>query len=671
MANYKDLASTIITNVGGKENVSQVVHCATRLRFRLKDESKANTDVLKKTPGVLSVISAGGQYQVVIGPDVGEVYQEVVDQGGFESLAQVPDDEPAKEEGGKKQSKLSQALEFIASIFQPIIPAITAAGLLKAILALLVVLNAIDTSGQTYILLSAIADSAFYFLPILLGASAAKRFKCNEFIAMALGGILVYPTFVSMVSEAKAAGTAIHLLGIPITLATYSSSVIPIILGVWFMSYVEKFMNKISPKAIKFFSVPLVSLLVSAIVTLSVLGPLGTWIGNGIAAFFTFLNNHASWLVPTLVGTLNPLLVMTGTHYGLIPIGVNNLATAGFDTVVGPGMLASNVAQGTAGLAVAVRSKNKQTKELAGSAGLTGVLGITEPVLYGINLRFIYPLIGAMIGGFAGGLYMGITHVGRYASGSPGLLVLPAYIGGDGWGNFINACIGTVIAMLVSFIATLILFGVYAKQGKLDPSETGEAVPELAGAAAGSAATATISAGSATGTGATIGAAAEDAAEKAEQEKLEPHPDADIVSVADGTILSKDEIKDPLFAEESMGTTFAVDPSNGRIGSPANGVLEMVYETGHAFALRMADGTGLLVHIGINTVELNGKGFHVLKKQGDTVKAGEVIVNTDVDTVKNAGYSMQTFIVVTEPLDDAPAITFRKEGKVERGEKVN
>ena len=245
----------------------------------------------------------------------------------------------------------------------------------------------------------------------------------------------------------------------------------PILLGVWFMSIVEHFVQKISPKAIKFFSVPLASIFVAGVVTIVVLGPIGTWVGNLIAAFFTWLNNTAGWAVPTLVGAATPLLVMTGTHYGLIPIGINNLATAGFDTVVGPGMLASNVAQGAAGLAVALRSKNNDTKQLALSAGITGVLGITEPVLYGVNLKFIYPLISAMIGGGVGGLYLGITGVGRYASGSPGLLVLPAYIGGDSMTNFINACIGTVIAMVVSFVVCFVLYSVWQKQGKLEDGE--------------------------------------------------------------------------------------------------------------------------------------------------------------------------------------------------------
>ncbi len=633
--NYKELAATIIEKIGGSDNVNQVVHCATRLRFRLKDESKAQTDALKKTSGILSVINAGGQYQIVIGPDVGQVYQEVVDQGGFEAMAQVPDDETES----KNQSKLSQILEFIASIFQPIIPPITAGGLIKAVMALLVTLNLLDKTTQTYTLLSAFADAPFYFLPILLASSAAKRFKCNQFVAMALGGILIYPSFISMVSEAKAAGTGIAMFGIPITLASYSSSVIPIILGVWFMSYVEKFMNKISPKAIKFFSVPMVSLVAAGIATLAVLGPIGTWVGNILAAFFTWLNATAGWAVPTLVGTLSPLLVMTGTHYGLIPIGVNNLATTGFDTVVGPGMLASNVAQGAAGFAVAVRSKNKQTKELAASAGLTGVLGITEPVLYGINLKFIYPLVGAMIGGCAGGLYMGIMGTGRYAAGSPGLLVLPGYIGGEGMTNFTNACIGTGIAIVVSFIATYILFGIYAKQGKLDSEETGLALEKSQTQANVSSDTSTTS-------------------------------DTDIVAVVDGKILDKVEIKDEMFQQEALGQTLGIEPVNGIIVSPANGKLEMMYDTGHAFAIRTNNQRGILVHVGINTVELKGKGFKPLKEKGAIVRAGEPIIEVDINAVKNAGYSMQTFTVITETEDD-DIISFDVTGDVKRGQKIN
>lgn len=624
---FKTLAADILSNVGGKENVSGVVHCATRLRFRLKDESKANTDAVKKIKGVISVISAGGQYQVVIGPDVPQVYKEVVAIGGFDAQAQVPDDA-----GEKKKASLSSVLEAIASIFQPIIPAITGAGLLKALMALLVVFKVLDNTTQTYVLLNAFADAAFYFLPVLLGASAAKRFNCNQFSAMALGGILVYPKFIELVGAAKESGEGIAFFGLPVTLASYSSSVIPIILGVWFMSVIEHFVSKVSPKAIKFFSVPLASLLVAGTATIVALGPLGTWIGNGIAAFFSWLNATAGWAVPTLVGTFSPLLVMTGTHYGLIPIGVNNLATAGFDTVVGPGMLVSNVAQGAAGLAVAMRTKNKDTKELASSAGLTGLLGITEPILYGINLRFVYPLIGAMIGGFVGGLFLGITGVGRYAAGSPGLLVLPGYIGGDNMNNFTLACVGVVIAIAVSFVATFVLFGVYAAKGKLDAEETGKkpVVPTVS---------------------------------------ITPRADDEIVAVANGELLQASMIKDEAFAAEAMGQTVAVEPSDGLIASPVNGEIEMVFDTGHAFAVRMKDGTGLLIHIGIDTVNLKGQGFTVLKKQGDTVKAGEPVVNVNLDTIRKAGYSTQTMIIVTEPVGDKP-IAFTNFGRVSCGQKI-
>ena len=631
---FKALAAKIIENVGGKENVTGVVHCATRLRFTLKDANAAKTDVLKKTPGVLSVVNAGGQYQIVIGPDVPQVYQEVLALGGFEAQAAVEDPDAEKEDN---RSKLSKALEGIASIFQPIIPAITGAGLLKALMALFSAFGILKGGTQTYIILNAMADAAFYFMPILLAASCARKFKCNQGTAMALAGILVYPAFINLLGGAD----PVKFIGfLPVTKATYTSSVIPIILDVWFMSHVEHFMQKVSPRAIKFFSVPLVSLLVGGTVTIVVLGPIGAWVSNLINIFFKWLNSVAPWIVPTIVGVANPLLVMTGTHYGLIPIGTNNLATVKWDTVVGPGMLASNVAQGAAGLAVGIRSRNPDTKQQASSAGLTGVLGITEPVLYGVNLKYTFPLYAAMIGGGIGGLYMGITRVARFAGGSPGLLVLPAYIPtadvaelGYTMGNLVNAVIGVVIAMAVAFAASYILFGVWAKRGKLDPEETGEtaAAPAIPAAA-----------------------------------------DSDIVAVADGKFIGPKDMADPMFAEEAMGQTVAVEPVNGTIVSPANGVLESVFETGHAFTVRMKDGTGLLVHIGVDTVNLKGKGFAVLKKQGDAVKAGEPVVKADLSVIKAAGYSAQTMIVIAEPLDDAKPVSYVEFGRnVARGEKIS
>ncbi|WP_312426682.1 PTS transporter subunit EIIC [Lacrimispora sp.] len=470
---YKPLAKTIIDNIGGKSNVQSVIHCATRLRFTLLDASKANTEVISKTKGVLKVINAGGQYQIVIGPDVPQVYQEVISLGGYEAVGTDGDPDAKKEDN---RNAISKVLEAIASIFQPVIPAITGAGLLKAILALCITFHWTTSDTQTYIILSALADAAFYFLPILLAQSCAKKFKCNQGTAMALAGFLLYPSFLTMIKGAE----AITIFGfLPITKASYASSVIPIILGVWFMSYVEKLVQRICPKAVKFFFVPFFSLFIGGVVTIFALGPIGAWLSNYIQIFFTWLKGVAPWIIPTVVGIFTPLLVMTGTHYGLIPIGTNNLGTVGHDAVVGPGMLVSNTAQGAAGLAVALRSKNQETKQLASSAGLTGILGITEPILYGINLKFVFPLYAAMIGGGVGGLFLGLTGVERFGAGSPGLLVLPVYLPteeakaiGFTMSNFTCAIIGVLIAMLVSFVSCWIMYGIWAKRGKLDPSET-------------------------------------------------------------------------------------------------------------------------------------------------------------------------------------------------------
>ena len=628
---FKELAGIIIENIGGKGNVKSVVHCATRLRFTLHNDASAKTDVLAKTKGILSIVNAGGQYQIVIGPDVTQLYEEVLSQGGFDAAAPVDDPNAEKEDN---RSKLSKLLESIASIFQPIIPAITGAGLLKALMALFAWLGWLKTGTQTYTILNAMADAAFYFMPILLAASCARKFKCNQGNALALAGVLVYPSFVSLLGGKE----AVTFLGfLPVTKAIYASSVIPIILGVWFMSIVEHWIQKVSPKAIKFFSVPLVSLIVGATVTITLLGPIGSWVSGLINSLFTWMNASIPWLVPTIVGIFSPLLVMTGTHYGLIPIGTNNLATVKWDSVV-IGMLPSNVAQGAAGLAVALRSKNPDTKQQASSAGLTAVLGITEPVLYGVNMRFTFPLYAAMIGGGLGGLYLGLMRVARFAGGSPGLLVLPAYIPpadvaslGYTMTNFVNAVIGgVVIAFIGSWVSCNIMYDIWKKKGKLSPEELGLT------------------------------------------EEIAPVADNAIVAVADGKFIGPDEMKDEMFARQDMGQTVAIEPSDGTICAPVNGKIEMVFETGHAFGMRMSDGTGLLIHIGVDTVNLKGQGFTVLKKAGDNVKAGEPVVRVDLDVLKKAGYSSQTMIVITEPVKEDELVSFIEFGKnVKRGEILN
>lgn len=445
---YKGLAQEILKQVGGEENVSDLTHCATRLRFRLVDEKKANDTAVEALEGVLGLTKSGGQYQVVIGNDVPHVYAALVDTLSDQSVRSTE----------VKQGPLQTLLAVISGIFTPILPVITAAGMIKAVLSLLTVFGVVTADDVNYQILNFIGDAGFYFLPIFLGASAARQFKTNPQLGMLMGAILLHPTFTLMVTTAKEAGKSLSFFSLPLTLASYSSTVIPVILAVWFMSYVERFADKVSPKAVKFFLVPMVTTLITAIVTLLVLGPIGAIVGNWLGDFFKWLENFGPWVVPTIVGIFSPFLVMTGTHYGLVSIGINNRMTIGYDTIAQPGMLASNVAQGGAALAIAVKTKDTNKKALASSAGLTAIFGITEPALYGVTLQNKAALIGSMVAGGVGGFFLGILGARNFSGGSPGLLTIAAYIGEDTLKYFYTAIVGLIISVVVSFVVTFILY---------------------------------------------------------------------------------------------------------------------------------------------------------------------------------------------------------------------
>lgn len=599
---YKALAETILHDVGGKENIVSFTHCATRLRFNLKDESKADRKHLDTVRGVMGVVSKGGQFQVVIGSDVPNVYRELNRMGDFEGMT-----------GGEKEHDdrniVSRILDTIAGIFTPIIPAITGAGILKAFMALLTTFGWIDKTSQTYQILAVFSDAAFYFLPFLIAYSAARKLNCSAVMAMSIAGILLHPDFASMIGKVKETGESLRFIGIPVTPATYSSSVIPIILAIWLMSYVEPIADRISPKPVKFFTKPLITLVVTGAVSITVLGPLGTIIGDGIAAGISFLNRYARWLVPLIIGAVSPFLVMTGTHYGLIPIGINNIATAGFDTIVGPGMLGSNIAQGGAAFAVALKTKNKIMRQEAYSSGITAVCGITEPALYGVNLKLKRPLIAASIGGAVSGLYLGITGVGRYTSGSPGLLALPGYIGTEGFANITNAVIGSVIALVVSFVAALIL-------GFDDPKEE-----ELA-------------------------------ADIADHNTGKPTVKGEtLCAPVKGKVIPIEEVADPTFAEKILGDGAAIIPETGLIVSPADGVVDTMFDTNHAVSLMTDGGAEVLIHVGIDTVRLKGKHFKAMVNSGERVEAGQPLIEFDVDKIKAEGYDTTTSIVITNYRD--------------------
>jgi PTS system beta-glucosides-specific IIC component len=599
----KKLAKEILEKVGGESNISGLTHCATRLRFNLKDDTKAQTEALKKVDGVMGVVNKGGQYQVVIGSDVANVYRPITELTNINS-----------EEGGapEKDDKkvIEKLIDTLSGIFTPILPAITAAGMIKAVLSLLLAFGAVSKEGSTYQVLNFMADAAFYFLPILLASSAAKKFRCNPYLAMMLGGILLHPNFVSMVTASKESHEAIRVFMIPITNASYSSSVLPIILIVWFLSYVEPIADRISPKPIKFFTKPLISIIVTGIVGLVVIGPIGTIISNLIASGVHTLNQYASWLVPALVGTLTPLLVMTGTHYGLVPIGINNRMTIGYDTIIYPGMLGSNVAQGGAALAVAFKSKKSEIKQLASSAGITAVCGITEPALYGVNLRYKTPLYAAMLGGGVGGFIMGLLNVKNYTGGSPGFLTLPSYLGGEGLNDFYFACMGAVISVVIAFIASYILYK--------DPVEEVDQTVK-----------------------------AEEV--KPEEVKLAQANGSDItiMSPLKGIAVPLSQVDDPTFAQEILGKGIAIEPEDGRVLSPVNGTIRTIFETGHAVGLESDDGAEVLIHVGLDTVNLKGKYFSVKMKDGDKVKVGDCILEFDLEAIRKEGYDVVTPVIIS------------------------
>lgn len=579
---YGLLAKQILSLVGGKENVAGIAHCATRLRFNLHNDGKADLEAIKKLEGVLGVVVKGGQTQVIIGPNVTKAYDAVLQLTG------------ETQETPTENKKLpARILDTIVGIFAPIIPAVTGAGMLKAVLSILVVCG-LSKESQNYYIISFISDSVFYFLPIMLANSAAKKFRCNSYLAMAVAGVMMHPNFVSLIT----AGDLVHLFGMPIYLYKYAYSTIPIILIVWFMSYVERFAEKYSPNVIKVILKPLIVLLVTSPVALIVIGPLGAYCGDMLAAGINVIDSHASFLVPTLTGIFAPLLVAVGMHISLVPISSIQLADHGSETAMGPGWLASNIAQGGAAMAVALKTKSKRMRQLALSSGVTALCGITEPVLYGVTLKLKRPLIAVMISGGAAGLYAGLSGLVRYSFGSPGIPTIAVFIGEDPL-NIVKALITMAIAFSASFLLTCLL-------GFED-----EADDEMDG---------TTNAGT---TNESVFAPA----------KGETHP------------LSS--VKDEAFSSGSLGEGFAVEPSEGKVYAPFSGKVAMLFPTKHAIGLMSEQGIELIIHVGIDTVNLNGQYFDAHVKTGDTVKKGDLLLTFDMDAIKKEGYDMTIPVIVT------------------------
>ncbi|KAA8751543.1 MULTISPECIES: beta-glucoside-specific PTS transporter subunit IIABC [Paenibacillus] len=610
MSNYDQLAKDILSRVGGRENVNSVFHCVTRLRFKLKNESVAKTEELKNLPGVITVMQSGGQYQVVIGNEVPDVYKAVVKVGNFPSEGQV---EEETDNSGKKVGLFSRFIDMISGVFTPLLGLLAATGMIKGFNEMFVSFGWITQDSGTYQLLKATGDSLFYFFPIFLGYTAIKKFGGSPFLGMAIGASLVYPTLGGLKAGDPLytlfAGTLfespIHItfLGMPVILMEYSSSVIPIIIATFVAVKLERFFKNVIPKVVSTFLVPFFTLLVIVPATFLVIGPISTWAGQLIGAGATSIYELSPIVTGLVIGGLWQVFVLFGLHWGLVPVALLNLSTIGADPVIAMSFAAS-FAQIGAVLAVLLKTKNTKLKTLSVPAFISGIFGVTEPAIYGVTLPLKKPFIMSCIAGGIGGGILGYAGSKLYMIGGLGVFGYPTFINKETGldSTFYMAIVATLVAFVLGFVLTYVV-------GFKDPVEKVAAPAPV----------------------------------------LDPNPNSryEIVSPMAGEVVALNEINDVTFAGEHMGKGIAIRPTSGRVVSPITGVVQTVYRTKHAIGLVSDDGVEMLIHIGQDTVKLKGEHFTTHVKDGDRVNAGDLIVEFDLQAIKDAGYETVTPIIVT------------------------
>lgn len=650
--NYDALAKTIIKDVGGKDNVISVVHCTTRLRFKLKDEKKANDDALKDTDGVVTVVKAGGQYQVVIGNEVADVYEAVLKEGGFSGGGQVADDDL----DDSNMSLMDKAIDLISGIFTPILGPMAAAGMIKGLTAMCASFGWLAKTSGTYEVLYAIGNGFFYFLPLILAITSAKKFKVDRFTAITIGAAMCYPAMVAMNSSKKVLfdlfnGTFLHsqvhatFLGIPIISMNYTSTVIPIILAVWFASVVEKWCKEWIPTVVKTFLVPFVTLLIVVPLTFLIIGPLATWIGNALAAITSAVYNFSPVLAGILLGGFWQVFVIFGVHWGFVAVMMSNIAALGYDPILGLSLGASFAQIGVV-LAILLQTKDQKLKGIALPAFLSGIFGVTEPAIYGVTLPRKKPFVLSCIAAGIGGGLIGFFGTKMYMMGGMGVFVISAAIGPKTGVDM--SVYGLMIAMAVSFVLGFILQMVLGKKSvdQAYDEKQAKTVQEVANQAD------------------TIAKAAPSLASTSDL-----NVSTELVSPLAGELLPLSEVKDEVFSSGAMGEGVAVEPSEGVLHAPADGKVVMTFPTGHAIGMKTSDGAEILMHIGMDTVNLQGHGFETLVAKGDEVKAGDELVKFDIDAIHAKGYVVTTPIVVTNS-KDYEKITVVSQGKVKVGQEI-
>ena len=616
---YNKIAQDILDNVGGKANVKQVTHCFTRLRFILKDESLAKKDVVEHLEGVISVVVSGGQFQVVCGAKVTKIYDATVAilgdaVAGGSVDEQVPD---------QKQPLGNLILQKITEIFTPLVPAIAAAGLIKGLLAAFAKVPGYDTANSTYIIMNTASNVIFYFMPIFLAYTASKALKCSTVVAMMLGGFICHPTIDALVQDVATKST---IFGLPVIkmaftvgesskVFAYTESVIPILLGVIVLYFLEKFLKKVIPEILQLILVPGLSLIIMVPVMLTVVGPVGIYVGYIIQFLYNALYGFSPVLGGIIVGGLWGVCVIFGAHRALLPIGLNDVALTGTNTLMCFAGSA-NFSQAGAALGVMLKTKSQDLKQVAASASLSAwLVGITEPAIYGCNLRLKKPMVCAVIAGALGGGIMGIGHAVNTGFANNGILTIMSYYGeGTSLGQFVAYLLGIAVAFFGAAILTYIV-----------GFEDVDAVPAGAAALESDLAMPTAP----VHTGETV----------------------EIASPVEGKAYPLNEVQDEVFASEALGKGIAVLPTKGEVVAPADCTVSVLYPTLHAMGLKLEDGTELLIHIGMDTVAMNGDGFTKHVNEGDKIKKGTPIVSFDIDKIKAAGYDTTVSVIISNTAD--------------------
>lgn len=620
---YSVLAKDIVSHVGGKENVVNLRHCVTRLRFVLKDEDKADTEYLKQRDGVVTVVKAGGQYQVVIGNEVPDVYDAVLREG-VNGVGTVDVDE------GDEVSKgnlFDQFVDIISGIFQPVLGALAAAGIIKGVFAILgTTLGWNHDNSALYAILEAAGDGFFQFLPILLAVNAARKFKVNEFTAMAIGAALVYPTLPATVETLTKANLN-HVLGLPFELPTsgsYLSTVIPIILAIWVASFIEKYVRRITPTVARLFVVPFVTIILTVPLTFLVVGPVANMASDLLSTGFTSLMGFSPLLYGFVLGAAWQVMVMFGLHWAVVPLSILQFAQNGWANILVAAALPNFTQTGVLG-AILLKTKEQKVKAVGMPAFISSIFGVTEPAIYGITLPMKTPFyISCLVSGVIGA-GLSFFDLKQYAIGAIGIFQYPAYVGPNTGLTPMWIIIGfSLLAAVLSFVIQLFvpvpnLFG-EGKKERVEEMPAVEVVPEEV---------------------------------ELKQEIL--------ASPLMGKVIPLDQVPDEVFASGAMGKGIAIDPINGEVLAPTNAEVTLVFPTGHAIGLKTEDGAEILIHLGMDTVALSGEGFETFVKVGDKVTAGQKLIHFDLKTIKQAGYSAISPIIITNSSDYEDVLTSQEE----------